>query len=94
MRAGPLGFDGSQVLGKLQRQPRPFFHVALHGLLIAPQRVALVGFAQAAAFDIQEQLDLPRPEGVAMHIAAKQFLDEAVELRQDCLAVGDGFVHY
>ena len=38
-------------------------------------------------FDIQEQLDLPRPEGVAMHIPSKQFLDQAVELRQHCVAV-------
>ena len=40
-----------------------------------------------AAFYIQEQLDLPRPEGVAMHVAAKQFLDQAVELRQNGFAI-------
>jgi hypothetical protein len=28
-----------------------------------------------------------------MHIAAKQFLNKAVKLRQDCVAIGQGVVH-
>src|SRR5579863_4357991 len=82
-----LGFHSLQVFGELERQPRSFFHLALHGLLITAQHVAFARLPQIAGFNIQEQLDLPRPEGVAVHIAAKQFLDQAVKLRQHCVAI-------
>ena len=67
---GALGFDRAQVFGKFEGQGSALFHVALHRFLVAAQGIAFVGLAEAAAFDIQEQLYLPRPEGVAVHIAA------------------------
>src|ERR1700733_9312300 len=64
--AGALVFDGFQIFRELQGQARSFFHVALHRFLIAPQGVAFVDLAQIASFDIEEQLNLPRPESIAL----------------------------
>jgi hypothetical protein len=47
----------------------------LNGLLVPAQGLSLGRLAQVATFDIQEQFNLPGPEGVAMHITAQQFLN-------------------
>ena len=62
--------------------------MTLNGFLVPAQSLALGRLPQITAFDIQEQLDLPRPEGVAVHVSAQQFLDQAVELRQYGIAIG------
>ena len=93
-RLGPaFALHRVQILREFQRQARSFFHVALNCLLVPPQGLPFGRLAQVAALDIQVQLNLPRPEGVAMHVAPKQFLDQAVELRQHCVAVWKGIVH-
>ena len=81
---GGWGWRGGE---SVQGQTRALFHMPLNGFLIPFQGFALGRFAQIAAFNVQEQLNLPRPEGVAVHVSAKQFLDQAVELRQDCVAI-------
>src|SRR5437660_1428442 len=67
--------------------------MALHRFLITAESLALGRFPEPAAFDIEKQIHLPRPKGIAMHGAAQQFLDQTIELRQHGVAVWKGIVH-
>src|SRR6185295_17813253 len=82
-----------QILGEFERQARAFFHVTLDGLLIPLEGLPLGRFAQTAPLDVQKNVYLPGPEGVAVDIAAEQFLNQAIELRQNCVAIGKGIIH-
>src|SRR5712691_13127412 len=66
------------VLRELERSSRPRPHLLLHGVLVLAQDTP----TRVAANHIHEYADLPGPEGSAMQVPTKQFLDQLIELCQ------------
>jgi hypothetical protein len=65
----------------------------LNGLLVTAQNATPIGLAQITSFDVQQQIDFPRPKTIAIQIASKQFLNQTVELYQEHLGVYCRFRH-
>ena len=65
---------GFEVFRELHRLGDAFFHLALDGALVTTHRFPFLAVFELASFDIEKNLDFPRPERIAGHGAAQEFL--------------------
>jgi len=74
----PAGAD-FQEFGELHGRPRPCLHLPIHGLFVLAQDFGAPPPVQLAVFQIQEDGDLPRLEGVTRSRPAQDLAHQPVE---------------
>jgi len=68
-----------QEFGELHGRPRPCLHLPIHGLFVLAQDFGAPPPVQLAVFQIQEDGDLPRLEGVTRNRSAQDLAQQPVE---------------
>ena len=64
--------------------------MAFHGFLILAEDFQAAAQEQLAGLEIQQEIDFPRFKGIAVHLSAREFADqasEAIELKFAMLVI-------
>jgi hypothetical protein len=66
-------------VGELHGRSRAGFQLAFDGFLILAEDIEAAARGQFAGFEIQQEIDFPRFKGIAVHLSAQEFADQASE---------------
>ena len=64
-----------QEVGELDGRPGADFHLSFHGFLILPEDFQTAARGQFAAVEIQQEVDFPSCEAIAVGFSAQEFAD-------------------
>jgi hypothetical protein len=82
-----------EIFRKLEWFRGTLFHGPLDGFLVSTQGFAANGVFQVASFNIQQNLYLPRLEGVTVHRAAQKIVHKLVESAKNGFAIKSLYRH-
>ena len=77
-------------MGELHGRSGAGFQLAFHGFLILAEDFQAAAQGQLAGLEIQQEIDFPGFKGIAVHLSAHEFADqasEAIELKFAMLVI-------